>query len=105
MIVRENYKGGTRRRGPDFPSGRTDKVVGVPGPAKCSSVWRWSMSLGERCRSRRACASARPTCLAPVPPNIKAIETRFGAPRIANFALATDSALWRSTHGPSPNCP
>jgi hypothetical protein len=38
-------------------------------------------------------------------PNIKAIETRFGAPRIANFALATDSALWRSTHGPSPDCP
>jgi NAD(P)H dehydrogenase (quinone) len=38
-------------------------------------------------------------------PNIKAIETRFSAPRIANFALATDSALWRSTHGPYPDCP
>jgi uncharacterized protein YbjT (DUF2867 family) len=32
-------------------------------------------------------------------PNVKAIATRFGAPHIANFALATDSALWRSTHG------
>jgi NAD(P)H dehydrogenase (quinone) len=31
-------------------------------------------------------------------PNIRAIETRFGVPRIANFAFATDSALWRSTH-------
>jgi NAD(P)H dehydrogenase (quinone) len=38
-------------------------------------------------------------------PNIKAIETRFSAPRIANFALATDSALWRSTHVPYPDCP
>ncbi len=31
-------------------------------------------------------------------PNIKAIETRLGAPRTPSFALATDSALWRSTH-------
>jgi NAD(P)H dehydrogenase (quinone) len=38
-------------------------------------------------------------------PNTKAIETRFGAPRIANFALATDSALWRSTHVPFPGPP
>jgi NAD(P)H dehydrogenase (quinone) len=38
-------------------------------------------------------------------PNVKAIETRFGVPRIANFALATESALWRSTHGPYPDCP
>jgi hypothetical protein len=43
-------------------------------------------SLRER-SADMACARA---------PNIEAIETRFGAPRIANFALATDSALWRS---------
>jgi NAD(P)H dehydrogenase (quinone) len=36
-------------------------------------------------------------------PNIKAIETRFGTPRIANSSLATDSALWRSTHAPFPS--
>jgi hypothetical protein len=34
-------------------------------------------------------------------PNIKAMEARFGAPGIANFSLATDSALWRSTHAPA----
>jgi hypothetical protein len=38
-------------------------------------------------------------------PTSRRIETRFGAPCIANFALATDSALWRSTHGPYPGCP
>ena len=31
-------------------------------------------------------------------PDIGRIETRLGLPRIANFTLAADSSLWRTTH-------
>jgi NAD(P)H dehydrogenase (quinone) len=31
-------------------------------------------------------------------PDISKMETRLGAPRISNFALATDSQAWRTTH-------
>ena len=78
--------------------------MGVPGPAKSSSVWGGSMSLGRDAEAAEPAPVLSRHGLRPRP-NIKAIETRFGAPRIANFALATDSALWRSTYGPHPDCP
>jgi hypothetical protein len=31
-------------------------------------------------------------------PDISKMETRLGAPRISNFALAADSPAWRTTH-------
>ena len=60
--------------------------MGVPGPAKSSSVWRWSMSQGERCRSRRACTSARPTWPAPAPPTSRR-SRRALAPRASPIRL------------------
>ncbi len=87
MIVRKAAPGGAAQIS---ASGRADRVVGVPGPAKSSSVWRWSMSLGERCRNRRACASARPTWPAPAPPTSRR-SRRALAPR------ASAISPWRPT--------
>jgi hypothetical protein len=102
MIVRKAAPGGAARIS---ASGRTDRGRGCTRAGQVQPRLalvdepRGEMQKPQSLRQRSAdmaCARA---------PNIKAIETRFGAPRIANFALATDSALWRSTHGPHPDCP
>ena len=64
-----------------FASGRTDRVVGVPGPAKSSSVWRWSMSLGRDAEAAEPAPALSRHDLRPRP-NVK----------------ANRDALWRPVH-------